>query len=81
MRALSPCNDTIEDFAVLRYNKYGASEVKSDFIDRKIPKTSELFETQKTFNYPGQDGRSSKFPVGRSRKIIKSIANAQPDDV
>lgn len=77
---MSPCNDTIEDFAVLRYSKDGRSEVKTDFIERKIPKTSELFDTQKTFNFPGQDGSSSKFPVGKSRKIIKNIVNSQPDD-
>lgn len=65
---------------MLRYSKDGKSEVKVDFIDRKYPKTSELFVTQKTFNFPGQDGSSSQFPVGKSRKIINSIVNSQPDD-
>ncbi|KAL7014673.1 hypothetical protein ACKWTF_016053 [Chironomus riparius] len=81
VRALPPCNDTVEDFAVLRYSMDEANQVKIDFLNREVPKTFELFETQKTFNYPGQDGSSSQFPVGKSRKIIESIANAKPDEV
>ena len=66
---------------MLRYSESEGSGVKVDFIDRKIPKTFELFETKKTFNFPGQDGSSHQFPVGKSRKVVKSIVNSHPDEV
>lgn len=81
VRALAPCNDTVEGFAVLRYSNGEESGSKVDFIDRKVPKADEVYKSHGNFNFPGRDEAVGELVSGRSKIVDQKVVSDPVDEV